>query len=159
MTNAAEIRTIVRGAQDPDVTLKSDFDHPTFSAYAEWKGQTVGHLTAIDFGEGVMMLGDVTVKNDVPASDSRTAPLLHRILGKPTTESLRGRGIGTRLLDILLDHCRNSGIAEIYGSVVQDDLDATPGLLGWYRKHGFEARPPDDRCMGNAVHMVVWTSE
>jgi hypothetical protein len=32
----------------------------------------------------------------------------------------------------------------------------TPVLLDWYTRHGFEIRPPDGRCIGNAIHLVVW---
>lgn len=60
------------------------------------------------------------------------------------------------MLDHFLNWCRETEISEVFGSVTQSDLEVSSWLLEWYRRKGFEVCLPDDRCIGNAVHMVVW---
>lgn len=118
----------------------------------------VGKLTAVIQENNQVLLSDVEVEAAVMA---RWFPL-RRLFAKwyPSigTTNYRQRGIGTLLLESLLTWCSENGVSEVFGTVVQEDLVNTPVLLGWYARHEFEILPPDDRCIGNAVHLVVWKS-
>ncbi|AFH63917.1 GNAT family N-acetyltransferase [Paenibacillus caseinilyticus] len=48
----------------------------------------------------------------------------------------RGQGIGGRILEQLLDHCRSRGIRWV-------QLACAKGKRGFYEKYGFTARAPD----------------
>ena len=119
-------------------------------------GLVIGKLHAVIQSETSVLLSDVKVERAVVTRRIPLRRLLSKVWPGIGTRSFRGRGIGTRMLDHFLGWCRAGGRNEVYGSVVQPDLDDTPGLLDWYRRHGFTIHPPDNRCLANAVWMVVW---
>lgn|GEM_PF-3050496 len=51
--------------------------------------------------------------------------------------SYKGRGIGSAMLNYIVASAHAMGISEIRGWVNGDDLEATPYLREFYRKHGF----------------------
>ena len=73
------------------------------------------------------------------------------------SEKLKHRGIGSQLLDMLITKARSEGIAVIYGSVTQDDIENTPYLLDWYQRHGFVLTEPDQECNPSAKKKIVLT--
>ncbi len=154
--NGMRIEETGGGIDDSDVTYEMHLDHGNFLAWAKVGGRRVGDLATVNQGSRVMLLGFVEAYDAVSVSDSVIARLIRKVRPDFKIESFRKRGIGTQLLLMLLAHCRENDIAEIYGSVVQSNLDENPGLLGWYQKHGFEVRSPDSRCLRGAVSMVVW---
>ncbi len=140
------------------ISLMSDWDSPQYNLWAIAGNSTVGRLVASEMAEGQMQLSDLEVKTEVATSHTQTSWFTRWLRRKPVVESFRGRGIGNLMLKHFLAWCREMNMSEVYGSVVQMDMDETPWLLDWYIRHGFEVRAPDDRCLGNAVHMVVWTN-
>ncbi len=142
--------------RDSDVEFEVDRDWGNLIVHAKTKGRRVGQLTAIGRAEGTLLLGEVKVEDAVAVRNSWILSLLRRKFPRLGVRSFRGCGIGTRLLVTLLDHCRERGIQEIYGSVMKEGLKDKPSLLHWYQKHGFTVHPPDDRCLPGAVSMVVW---
>ena len=117
---------------------------------------SIGSLTAIKQDNNTIQLSDILVGKDVMMRHIPFRSWLCLLWPRIGMKSFRGCGIGHRLLVHFLNYCRANGIAEAYGSIVQIDLDETPTLLAWYRRHGFEVLPPDSRCVWNAVSMVVW---
>ena len=67
----------------------------------------------------------------------------------------RRQGIGTALLQRVLDSADATGVREICGDVTQDDIETCPGLLRWYERHGFVVREPDDQSIRTAAQKVV----
>lgn len=49
----------------------------------------------------------------------------------------RGCGLGSAMLEFIIQSARNMGISEIRGTIKSDDLKKTPYLPTFYRKHGF----------------------
>jgi GNAT superfamily N-acetyltransferase len=143
---------------DAPVSLICDWGSSQYNLKAIAGSRTVGRLVASEMAEGQMRLSDMEVKTEIATSDSLTNGLTRWLRGKPVVESFRGRGIGNLMLEHFLAWCWEMNVSEVYGSVVQMDMDETPWLLDWYVRHGFEVRAPGDRCLGNAVHMVVWTN-
>lgn len=144
--------------QGLDVEIEIDRGHRNFIALARTDGRRIGVLTAIWRGDDTMLLGNVEVEDAFAAKNTWILRLLRRKWPKLGIKSFRGRGIGTALLIAFLDHCRDHGIREIYGSVMQEGLNENRSLLRWYQDHGFQVRTPDERCLPNAVSMVVWTA-
>jgi hypothetical protein len=115
----------------------------------------VGRLSAVIHSELEVLLGDLRVDDEVEAQMS-SVPLFGWLRSKRRPVSYRGKGIGSILLDHFLGWCRDVNVVDVYGSVTASDLQKTPWLLDWYRRHGFEVLPPDSRCIGGALHLVVW---
>lgn len=63
----------------------------------------------------------------------------------------RGRGLGTALLNALIEQARAWSVVAIRGYVRRRDLEAQPHLLDWYARHGFAVAP----AVGSAV-TVAW---
>ena len=144
------------GAGLAERRFETDCDHRKLYAWVIVGGQRVADLKAVNQGSGVMLLGSIEVRDDVVLLNSFASRMLRKIRPSYEFKSFRECGLGSRLILMLVEHCRDQGFNEIYGSVVQSDLDETPRLLSWYRKFGFEALPPDDRCLSGSVSMVVW---
>ena len=70
------------------------------------------------------------------------------------SESWRCRGVGAGLLNAFLLEAKHLGALLVHGSIVQMDLDRTPGLLAWYEKLGFAAVPVTSDEIGPAVVRV-----
>src|SRR4051794_682856 len=63
-------------------------------------------------------------------------------------DAYRRRGIGSELLRRVLRAADAAGILEVWGVVTADDLARWPGLLDWYRRHGFGVAEPDGETAG-----------
>jgi GNAT superfamily N-acetyltransferase len=118
----------------------------------------VGKITAVIQENNQVLLSDVEVEAAVMTRWFPFRRLIAKWYPSIGTTNYRRRGIGTLLLKSLLTWCSENGVSEVFGTVVQKDLVNTPVLLDWYARHGFEIRPPDGRCIGNAIHLVVWKS-
>lgn len=140
------------------VRLEVTCDPPIFSMRAYAQNQFVGKLLAVLQSEGVVLLSEIWVENQVPTTSTSKSRILRMFQPKPQFESFRGRGIGALMLTRFFDWCREQKFSDVYGSIVKADLDQRPWLIEWYERRGFEIHPPDDRCLKNAVCMVVWTS-
>jgi GNAT superfamily N-acetyltransferase len=142
------------------VSLKFDHFSQSYLLRAIVGSREVGRLTAVLLSEHMILLGDLRVDEKVETGDAHVSlPVLRWLRPKEKTKSFRGRGIGSMMLEQFLNWCRETKISEVFGSVTQSDLKESPWLLDWYRRHGLEVRPPDKRCIGNAMHMVVWKNE
>ena len=144
------------GNEELDVSLKSDYFAQSYLLRAIVGGREVGRLSAVFQSERMILLGDLRVGEEVEVRDTNVLSVLHWLRPKAKVKSFRGNGIGSMMLEQFLNWCRETNVSEVFGSVTQSDLEATPWLLDWYRRNGFEIRQPDDRCMANAVLMVVW---
>lgn len=70
-------------------------------------------------------------------------------------EYARRRGIGTRLLQLILRAADAAQGREVWGSITAEDLARLPGLIAWYERHGFVATESDDRTLPHACRKVV----
>jgi GNAT superfamily N-acetyltransferase len=65
--------------------------------------------------------------------------LYSRLKGK----NYRRRGLGTELLQFVIEKAREERVARIRGFVTNQGLADNPKLLEWYRRYGFEIIPID----------------
>lgn len=129
--------------------------NPCWDFYAHCgRYKRVGHTGCILKGDR-LLIGDLVV-NDAYTTCWSKCDWIRATLGIPARKrNFRGRGIGTELLMKVVQEAQKAGIVEIYGSVVQEDLDSFPGLLDWYERFGFDVLEPDTECVGRAVKKVV----
>lgn len=123
------------GLQD-EILLTTEVSESSLSIVAQFKGRTVGFLSGRFYENSIAHLEDIKVNEALPIERDWVDYLLRRT----RTKSYRCRGIGSKLLTEFLNICRSRGMREAVGSVVQQDIDATPWLLAWYQKHGFAER-------------------
>lgn len=140
---------------DDQVLLKAEWESPFYTLEATVGSRRVGSLVAVMQSEASILLSDVKVGKDVAMAGKRSG-ILGWLQPKPQVASFRGRGIGNMMLRHFIGWCHDEGITEVFGTIVQSDIEETPWLLDWYRRNGFEVRPPDERALRNAVHMVFW---
>ena len=139
------------------VLVKSEVEDNLVVIFAIWANRTIGRLTGL-LDSGAAHLQDVMVEDSIPFKRG----ILDRLSGRTCSRSFRGHGIGSRLLTEFLTICRQREITEVVGAVVQHDLDATPDLLDWYARHGFQTRAPSESPLPeryrppNTVWEVVW---
>jgi len=72
---------------------------------------------------------------------------------KRDSKNYRHQGLGTKLLDLLIEHAKERMMQRLYGSIMKKDIDKTPGLVGWYEWLGFQRCDPYQGCIANAE---VW---
>ena len=59
----------------------------------------------------------------------------------PRITNYRRRGLGTILLQKVIEFAKIHGFESITGDIVAQDATANPRLISWYEKHGFEFTP------------------
>lgn len=121
-----------------------------------WSGYSVAHIHCIVTGN-CMMISDILVGEDVRICTLVSSCFLLPTKMREKSTNFRGQGLGSLLLDRLLQEADKAGIHTIWGSVTRDDIQRTPGLLDWYRRRGFIVENPDDECIGAAVAKIVRT--
>lgn len=70
----------------------------------------------------------------------------------------RNRGLGTAVLQYVLGIAQSRGIEVIEGRIVGRDLQVTPHLADWYRRHGFaleEIGPEHPLNKKSSLHSLV----
>lgn len=117
----------------------------------------IGEARCIRESPETFYLGDIAIANDVIASPANWwDSLLRKIPGyQPQSVSYRGKGLGSTLLQALIEQARTAGGQTLYGTVFRQDCENNPNLLQWYQKHGFEIQPPhpEDEDMLALIHL------
>jgi len=71
-------------------------------------------------------------------------------------KTYRRQGLGTKLLNLLIEHATERKVQRLYGSVMKVDIDKTPRLVEWYEKHGFQRCSSYQGCVpGAAAYIFV----
>lgn len=140
----------------PSLTYDVHDDPDFFNVFVMAEGIRVGQLLVERVGANRARLSDVKVMAKYKRRWTLTGMLTNAWRHGFSPIELRNRGMGADLLNRLAEWCENRQIDEVYGSVVQSDLQETPSLPGWYEKRGFNVGPPSGECLPHAVKMVVW---
>lgn len=75
-----------------------------------------------------------------PADGSGMPSISYNLKNIVVAQNYRGQGIGSTLLDEVLDYCRSHRVARIHGEITGD---AVP-LRRWYRRKGFHITVADE---------------
>lgn len=72
------------------------------------------------------------------------------------TKNYQRRGLGTQLLQWVIEYARARALTRIVGDVVEQDLAQNPNLCQWYQKHGFSiTEPPPGAPKGIAKQIIM----
>ncbi len=94
----------------------------------------IGHAYCLTQQE-TLYLADLCISNAARIPGGQ----LHWLLGlRPRTRDYSGRGIGSALLQLVIQKARELGFHRISGEVMRSDPRYVPSLLDWYRHHGFD---------------------
>jgi len=95
-----------------------------------WRDMQVGHVfVAIEGTEAILQ--DIVLQERIPTS---AGGFVRQLLGRPHVETFRGLGLGTRMLQALIELLPGAGASRLTGEAVGPDV---PRLLRWYRSLGF----------------------
>jgi L-amino acid N-acyltransferase YncA len=59
------------------------------------------------------------------------------------------------MMESLIDEASRLGVREIWGAVTLGDATATPTLLDWYGKFGFQVADRDEECLNKDARWKV----
>jgi GNAT superfamily N-acetyltransferase len=113
------------------------------------QGEQVGHAQCVRDGDS-LCLGDLMINK--PTQAGLLGSLERKLKGQ--LSDYRGRGLGTILLQQVLSTAKETGVKEIHGSIVQDDIDTTPHLLDWYKRYGFRVEKPTEQDAKSAIARI-----
>jgi GNAT superfamily N-acetyltransferase len=122
------------------VHILADANDDSVVIRAIHNGRRVGILCGRFYPQGLVHLEEVEITDALPLEQT----WLDFLLRRTRTRCYQGQGIGTRLLTEFLSICRSRDVSQVIGAVVQHDLNATPGLLDWYARYGFQRRVPSE---------------
>ncbi len=84
------------------------------------------------------------------SSQDKIFKLMH--WNEPT--NYRQKGLGTYLLKMIINWAKHKGVHKIIGAVTQEDINDNPNLINWYKKHGFQIKPPTGNEPCTAKHRI-----
>ncbi len=136
------------------VIIEFGMDGTLWNVTAKWSGRKIGYIYCMRTGDR-LLLSEFWVEDELqvpwPVCDG-----LRLLLGIPRRKmNFRNQGVGRRLLERLLAEAKRAGVKEIWGSVTQEDIGKTPGLLEWYARHGFAVGDTDAECIQNAAKKIT----
>ena len=107
-----------------------------------------GHFAA--FADDGEVVGTASVRREPPPWEPDDARAW-RLRGMATAEGARGRGIGGRVLDAVIDHVAMRGGGLLW-------CNARTPAVGFYRRAGFETRGDEwvDPVIGPHIVMLRW---
>lgn len=135
-----------RYSQRYQLIINEDSDD-CFSAELKRKGERIGKVKARFNLPDSMVIEDIEIRNDFDQSDS----VMMSIIQPVERMNYRRKGLGTALLGLAIESGRRHRVKRIYGSIVQKDIDKTPGLVEFYEKQGFKRVKQYTGCLANAL--------
>jgi GNAT superfamily N-acetyltransferase len=118
-----------------EYTLTLDEIDNTLSLHLYRRDEQIGRANCVvNVSTNRVLIGDIVIDEDKKLNG---LDLIEAML-KKEPKNYRRRGLGSKLLQVIFEYAQRLGAVEICGNIVQKDLAANPGLLHWYRKHGFE---------------------
>jgi GNAT superfamily N-acetyltransferase len=116
----------------------------------------VGEIKCNIQDSGVMNIGDIEIYDNIARSKPGILWFIPwKVWKRLTKKNFRGRGLGSLLLELAINYARRRGLRQIRGFVVRKDLAATPWLLDWYSRYGFQIIPNDNHEPSNAVAWII----
>ena len=101
--------------------------------------------------EASLRINDLKITDVYIQPSPRVFLFLRRILGiLPVKVSCRRKGLGSALLETIIQWTRQEGLESIVGYLAEFDVKEYPDLHLWYERHGFkyEETPNRDQFVG-----------
>lgn len=109
-----------------------------FFVKLKYQGEIVGEAKCI-LHLYEMVLEDIIIYDEVIQSSQNFWDAFLKVVfnrNKPT--NYRQRGLGTSLLQFVINHACYKGVKRISGRVVYNDVANNPNLIQWYRNTDFK---------------------
>lgn len=126
--------------------IESDCDSENFRRFNIKFGRCqVGYLNYSFEGDGVLHLDDLHIE------DAAISPPWFFFMGGSfpplctRTKNFRGCGIGTAMIEFLVNFARANSIKRIEGEVKLHDFKDNQDLPDWYRRRGFTVTAGDEK--------------
>lgn len=118
-----------------------DEDRESIWTFEVWaRDHRVAYAYCLDHSP-VMKLQDFRVENRCVVPETWSAKVWRKWWGIAAPRvSFRGQGVGSALLELIVERATAGGLQRIEGDVYPGDYHAFPGLLDWYRQRGFRVR-------------------
>ena len=126
--------------------IQYEFDSASWSVIASYRGVRIGYLWSNVSQDARIKIADLRVENDRPVPFRFANNIWVNIGFRLHRRSFRRMGIGTELVNILLNNAEKAGFKEVWGEVTKSDIKEFPAILNWYRHFGFESKAPDNEC-------------
>lgn len=124
----------------------------TFNLYRDKRNCRVGRSHCrIDSSEDAW-LGDIQIFNNVPFLSSKDK--LYHFLHWNEPTNYQKRGLGTILLQEIIQFAKFRQVKKLQGSLTQQDVSKNPRLIKWYRKHGFQIEKLTSIQYNNALYRI-----
>ncbi|MBD1901262.1 GNAT family N-acetyltransferase [Trichocoleus sp. DQ-A3] len=148
-----EIEQLVKDKQGRQYQMKGDYDDESglLVVKLQYQNNEVGRLQCVVDPPGEMKISDLIISND--DDDVVEIPRWRKVF-KLKPRNYRNKGLGTYLLKFALDFARQKGMTHIYGCLTHKDIATTPGLINWYKKHGFELESPAPKDPSTTAHRI-----
>lgn len=117
--------------------IEIEFSPDCWAFDARWRNVWVGRARCVQEGAS-LLIGDLQIYDACHPPWPFANSVLVMIGLRRRTRSFRGLGAGTALLNRIISEAAKTGIFRLWGSVTAVDMEATPHLLDWYRRMGFE---------------------
>lgn len=129
-----EITHMIHDKSGDVYTIKGFLTASGLISYVYSETGCIGRINWDTSQPGIMTIADLIIFEplDIKPWWVRLFPFLYK-----QRASYKGRGLGSAMLNYIIASARKMGISEIRGWINGDDLEATPYLLEFYRKHGF----------------------
>jgi GNAT superfamily N-acetyltransferase len=125
------------------VELLSDEQRLDFVVYDQ--PVRIGHAYCRAQGK-TLYLADLCISDAAYVPSSRFRVWLRCVFRlTPPRRNYCGHGLGSALLQLVIDVARMHGFRSITGEVLRSDPRVAPSLLNWYRRHGFDVRPEETK--------------
>ncbi|MEA5499433.1 GNAT family N-acetyltransferase [Limnoraphis robusta Tam1] len=112
----------------------------------------VARANCILESRGEMLIADIVINNNMEFASLNDK--IFRLTHWNEPVDYRRKGLGTYLLQYIIDLAKTKGVNKIYGSLTEQDINENPNLINWYKKHGFKIEPPTSEEIGTAKHRI-----
>lgn len=135
-----EITETIYDKYGDEYTIIGHLSGTGFSSYVHSRTGCIGRINWDTSQAGVLLIADLIIFEplDIKRWWERIFPFLYK-----QPDSLKGRGLGSAMLTYIIASAQAMGVSEIRGWITSDDIEATPYLVGFYRKHGFIVNDSD----------------
>ncbi len=111
-----------------------------FAVNRHYRNCRVGHANCIIKLSEDALLGDIWILDNIPFDSINDK--LYRLVNWHEPSNYQKRGLGTMLLQEIINFAKSSQVKKLHGSLTQEDLSKNPNLIKCYQKHGFRIEKP-----------------
>ncbi len=122
------LERVVKDKQGRQYQLRVTGDDRFFVAKLLHRGDVVGEAKCVFHPPGEMLIGDLIIEDNVMHMSQNLWCRAWQKVFKPNPKNYRQRGLGTHLLEFVIQSARARKVRRIYGSLTLENVANTPNL-------------------------------